>query len=482
MTADTTIRRRAAIRRITSSVMWGFIMILWIALNQSHAQDFKKVVDIIVGMEASLKKELAQEQNQRKSDIESLKAELQALRMLLAGGHVSPAADLSTTQLAARMDSLERRLGLIQPAQDISAIQEKLLGLVTEFKGSLDQFKTAQQTAQKSSAATQPPVQMSGVFFGFFSYTHTGIDGKDFNRFDFDRVYLTSKCQLFEQGKVQLTSDVFRNSATGSYYAGLSVRLKFAYFDYAPATGVSIKIGMIPTHWFGLIDQYWKYRGLAASVADRAGYISSADLGFSVAYALPGKFGELSGYMFNGNGYAAPETNRFKDVAFRLNVSPFPDDPALKQLLVAGHWYKGSNISTTSLALPRDRYGVFLSYGYSFATIGVEYDVRKDALLNPDTLLTGNAFSIFGEIKSPWEEWRNAISLVWRHDILEPDVDKGGDMTRFTILGLAYKLHEKVTLVLDRQWTKAETESLKRNDGTKTDYDDRWLFHMIINF
>lgn len=482
MTTETITRGFARTRTAAIAAFQAFVLFFFIAFDQTQAQDFKKVVDIIVGMEAALKKELAQEQNQRKTDIESLKAEVQALRALLAGGQAPPAAGSSMAPLAARMDSLEQRLALIQPAQDMSAIQEKLLSLVTEFKGSLDQYKTAQQATQKSSVAAQPPVQMSGVFFGLFSYTHSGIEGKDFNRFDFDRVYLTAKSQLFDQGKVQLTTDIYRNSATGSYYAGLSLRLKFAYFDYAPTSAVSIKIGMIPTHWFGLIDQYWKYRGLAASVGDRSGYLSSADLGLSIAYALPGKFGELSGYIFNGTGYAAPETNRFKDVALRLTVSPFPDDPALKQLLLAGHWYKGSNISTATLALPRDRYGMFLSYGYSFATIGVEYNVRKDAPVNPDTLFSGNAFSIFGEVKAPWEEWRNSFSLVWRHDVLEPDVDKGGDMTRFTILGLAYKLHEKVTLVLDRQWTKAETESLKRNDGTKTDYDDRWLLHMIINF
>ena len=217
-------------------------------------------------------------------------------------------------------------------------------------------------------------------------------------------------------------------------------------------------------------------------MTDRNGYYPTADIGVSLAYALPGKMGELAGFILNGSGYASPETNRFKDFGLRASFSPFQNDPLLKQLVLAGYLYKGSNLSTKSLALQRDRFGALAAYGYSLATLGVEYSVRRDALSNPDTVTGGNALSLFGEIKAPFEDLKSALSLVWRYDVVEPNDDKGGDMSRFAITGIAYKPNEKLTFVLNRQWTLAETASLKSNDGTKTDRDSRWFIHTIINF
>jgi hypothetical protein len=192
--------------------------------------------------------------------------------------------------------------------------------------------------------------------------------------------------------------------------------------------------------------------------------------------------GDISGFMLNGSGYTSAETNRFKDFALRVSVSPFVDDPLLQPLTIAGYAYKGSNAGKTGLALQRDRFGALISYAYNIASIGVEYDVRKDAPSNPDTTLSGNGLSIFGEIKAPVEELRSKLSLVWRFDVYEPNVDKGADMQRYNILGLAYKPHERLTFVLNKQWTKAESAVLVRTDNTKTTYDGRWFLNAIVNF
>lgn len=326
-------------------------------------------------------------------------------------------------------------------------------------------------------------VQVGGQAFLYYTYTTKGIDGNDFNKFDFERMYINVKADVFSEGKFVYTSDVFRNAATGSYYSGLAMRVKYAYFDYAPVKNLSLKIGMIPTSWIGFVDSYWKYRALASTPADRYGYFASSDLGFSASYALPNKIGEISGYIFNGGGYAAAETNRFKDFSARLNLAPFQDNAVLKGLTVAGFYYKGSNLSSTATSADKNRYGAFIGYSYNILSVNGEYIAKEDAsLTNNDSLSKGNVVAFFGEIKAPFESLKNKLSLVWRYDIIEPNIDKGGDMYRLGIIGAAYKLNDRVTFVLDHQFQNAETSSFKRADGVKIDADKKWFLHTIVNF
>lgn len=331
--------------------------------------------------------------------------------------------------------------------------------------------------------ANASSASVGGQVFSYFSYTaNNGIEGRDVNRFDFERLYLTVKGAAFNNVKYQMTTDIFRNAAAGSYYSGLSVRLKFAYLDYAPTPSVSIKAGMIAGPWTGFIDGYWKYRGISPSFVDRNGYYASADLGLSAQYQLPSGFGDVSAFILNGSGYAAPEANRFKDVAARITLSPFQGIPVAKNLTLAGYGYKGANQSVTGRALQRDRAGVLAGYADAYVSAYAEADRRWDAPSHPDTVVTGNGLSFFGEIKAPFESIRNTVALVLRYDIAEPNISKGGDMTRFAIVGLSYRISEKCQFVLDRQVQQAETATLKRADNTKTDRDERWMLHALLTF
>ena len=460
------------------------LVVCGIGVQNAPGQDFKKVIEIVGDLEMSLKKMIEQEQDQRKTDVANLKSEVQELRVTLAGhsGKDSSKSLSASPDLRVKVEALEHRVAEMHNSPDLSGVAEKLSSLLAELRKSIDESKVVQSNAPKASAANQQSVQMSGQAFAYYAYTTTGVEGSNFNRFDLDRVYLTAKSQIFDDAKVQLTTDIYRNSAAGTYYAGLSVRLKLAYVDYAPWKPLSIKFGMIPSIWPGFVDGLWKYRGIAPTITDKNSYFSSADLGASVTYTLPDKLGEVAGFMLNGNGYTAPESNRFKDFGLRAVLLPFQDDPLLKQITLGGYGYKGSNISSASTALQRDRYGLLLGYSYSIAAINAEYSIRKEAPSNPDTVLTGDALSFFGEVKVPIAVFSNTVSVVWRYDILEPNADKGGDVNRFSIVGLTFKPHEKLTIVLDRQWMKAETASIKFNDGTKSDYDGKWFLHTIFNF
>jgi len=457
------------------------VLIVSCASSQyAPGQDFKKVVDIIVDIEASMKKMVDAEQSERKSQITDLKKEIADLRTSVTAETQSEQGSKSLKEIQERLTTLEKKSIENSTSSNPSVFVGQLSTLITELKQTIEDGRKAALAASAYQGLSS--VQITGQMFSFYSYTLAGIEGDNFNRFDLDRLYLTARGQIFEGAKLQLTSDLYRNSAAGSYYSGLSLRIKFAMLDYAVTPSLTIKAGMIPTVWPGFVDGIWKYRGVQTSVTDRQTYFPTADLGASVTYLTPDKRYEVAGFVLNGSGYTSPENNRFKDFAVRISASPFNDTPLLKPLLVAGYIYKGANASSSGLALQRDRVGGLVSYSYSGLSAGAEYDVRKDAPSNPDTTMSGNAVSVFGEFSAPFEELKNTLSLIWRYDLVDPDNRKGGDMNRLLILGIAYKVNERFIIVLDNQSLYAETKTIKRNDGTKTDYDGKILVNVILNF
>ena len=455
-----------------------------------YSQNFAKVIEIVGNLEDSMTVRFANEANVRSSEIAAIKTDLAVIKKMLMNSDQSNGSDLLNRAASESQSILERLAALERNTRDtntlayVTRLSQHLDQLIGELNKVIDAEK---KDAQKPASSS--PIQISGIMFSYFVYSTEGKEGKDFNRFDLDRLYLTAKGQVFDGGKIQVTTDLFRgtsyrqpDSIAKMYYGGFAVRLKFAFMDFAPYNFLSIKFGLIPTVWPSFVDGVWKYRGISGSVSDLQAYYPTADVGVSVSYALPGKMGDVSGFIMNGSGFTSAETNRYKDFAVRANVYPFVDDPLLKPLLLAAYMLKGSMMNTKSSALPRDRYGALVSYSYSVASATVEYNSRQDAAKYADTLVDGSALSFFGEVKAPLDEWKNKVSLLWRYDIVEPNDKKGGDVTRLKILGLIYKPVDKLVFAIDRQWIDAETKSMKQFDNILISKDNRWFFHVIVNF
>ena len=329
-----------------------------------------------------------------------------------------------------------------------------------------------------AQAQNSIPITFGGSFFGNYSYTVQGIEGKDFNKFDVERMYLTAKSQISENWKFQMTTDIYRNSAAGTYYSGLAVRLKFAFADFTPWASLSIKAGMIPGPWNGAVETYWKFRGVAPTANDKYGYVQTADLGLSVTYSLPNKYGEIAGYIFNGDSFTAPESNKYKDLVLRASLVPFPGISELKTLTVGGYTFLGKN---GAAGLKKQRFGGMVGYSYNVVLVGAEYDSRTDGVVNA-TDVSGNVFSLFTEIKFPIAELESKFSLLFRYDSCDPNDSKDNDKINFFIAGLAWKVNEKVSFVLDRQVLMTDSKTMKSTAGTFLDVDEKWFVHTILSF
>lgn len=325
----------------------------------------------------------------------------------------------------------------------------------------------------------QKSITVSGQIFGAFSYSSWGTNGKDANKFDLDRSYITVRGKIAEAWSAQLTTDLYRGSDTNTYYKGLGVRMKFAYLDYSPGMW-SFKFGLIPGPFHAVEEFAWKYRGIAQTPTDRYGHFSTADLGISATYKLPAQYGEVAAALYNGKGYTNPETDKYKDIAFRAILNPAPQEPLLKSLQISGFAYLGYENGKKYSGLPKNRYGVLAYYAYDIASIGIEYASRVDAPLHPDTTVTGAFFSVVGEIKSPWEIF-SEFSLLWRYDAIDPNTSANKDGYDFAVVGIVYKPNTKVTFSLDYQGTFAESKTLKKSSGGFVDYDARYYLHMIVN-
>lgn len=360
----------------------------------------------------------------------------------------------------------------------------------------------------------------------------------NFNQFDIERLYLNVNVALSASTKFRATTDVYRNAAypptagtsyivrdtfnrpvtitvppAGAFYSGLAIRLKYGYFDWAPTDDLSFRMGLQQTPWFDFAEQVWKYRGVQQTAGDKNKFMSSADLGFSANYNLPSHYGSLTAYLFNGNGYTAPEFNRFKDVAVRLQIVPLPDNEDLKGLKVTFMDYMG----TKSLAdqtiqstypIKNNNLGLMLSYQGDMFSVGAEYLTNSTGVAKSgsvlDTTNTANVISIYGSVKAPGD-LKEYWELFARMDMYTPtgaDVSNVTDVlpvtapsvaatsanvkNTFIIAGLAYKPSSKLTFALDYQGTSFGKMIAKVYNGTATApasaSDSRIFIHGIVNF
>ena len=298
--------------------------------------------------------------------------------------------------------------------------------------------------AQTAPQPTFPQLEFSGVMFGNFQY-RTDNRAKNFNKFDIERVYLNFRVALNERTRIRATTDIYQqqNSPQDAYYLGWAVRFKYAFVQYdyyqSPNLNARATFGMAQTLIIDYDEQYWA-RWISTDPIERAGLMSSSDLGVVTSVALPNRWGELYATYMNGPGYQSREMDRFKDPAARLAITPFgrSKTPLLSTLAIVPWAYKGTvasrfvnggvgQVGAVGSGLDRDRWGIFVGARDPRLTLGAHYagfrgegENGNNTLASPRVVFdtTGQLLSVYGLAKplvlldTAW----NKLGIVGRYD------------------------------------------------------------------
>jgi hypothetical protein len=337
----------------------------------------------------------------------------------------------------------------------------------------------APDTAKPAAPAT-PAFNFSGVLYANFQYRGDQGPAKSTNKFDVERAYLTFRVPAGDRASVRITADVFQQTTTGSdaFYRGWVVRAKYAYLQYDFLRGASwngwVRGGLLQTIVIEHVETFWP-RWISQSPFERAGFFSSADGGISGLVTLPNKWGEIYTTITNGPGYTSRETDRFKDYAARISLTPFgaSDSNLLRNLALTAWTYRGAiassfvaggagQIGPIGSSLPRNRSGIFIGLRDPRITIGADYATRKDGsetgantVLSPRVasdstgrLISG--FTILRPFQIMSEKSTIPLGLIGRWDRFKPNRETA-PYSNVVIAGLIWDLNKRASLALDYQ-------------------------------
>lgn len=351
--------------------------------------------------------------------------------------------------------------------------------------------------------ATAPALDFSGILYA--NYQYRGGPGlvKSSNKFDVERVYLTFRLPAGDRASIRVTTDVFQQATPGNdaYYRGWTIRAKYAYLQYnylnGPEWRANARLGLLQTVFIEHDEQFWP-RWISQSPTERAGYFPSADAGISSTVSIPKKLGDVYVTVTNGPGYTSRETDRFKDYAARLTLTPWAQNTAsaLKAVALTGWVYKGAIASRfvdggpgqsgrTGSALQRDRWGVHvgnlnprLTFGAQYASRIEEGETGNNTAASPRAVIdsTGTLISGYALVR-PFKSSGtkpHPLSLLARYDRVTVNTDTD-DKYEVIIGGVIWDLNSRVSMSLDYQ----ENNPIK---GAPITAGRIWFAHFVARF
>ncbi|HJQ09732.1 MAG TPA: hypothetical protein VJ840_01755 [Gemmatimonadaceae bacterium] len=367
-----------------------------------------------------------------------------------------------------------------------------------------DTTKPASPPPAQTPATAPVPVDFSGVIYANFQYRGDAGAAKSFNKFDVERAYLTFRMPAGDRASIRITADVFQQQTTpnDAFYRGWVIRAKYAYLQYdlikSPSWNANIRGGLLHNVVIDHMEQFWP-RWLSQTPVERNGWFSSSDAGIATTVSFPKKLGEFYTTVVNGPGYTSRETDRFKDYAARLTLTPLSswENKVLKTFALTGYTYIGAvassfvaggagQIGPVGSSLPRTRAGAFAGVRDPRFSAGFEWDTRKDAretgantLASPAVEVdsTGRLLAGFALIK-PFQLMNDKstipLGLVGRWDRFKPNTDLDGYIN-IIIAGLTWDLNKKAALALDYQ-------EQTPHDGAVITPTKTYFLHLVANF
>ena len=387
----------------------------------------------------------------------------------------------------------------------IIALGALVLPLAMSAQQPADTTRPAPPPPAPPPAAVSIPVDFSGVLYANFQYRGDAGPAKASNKFDLERAYLTFKMPAGDRASIRITADVFQQTTTpnDAFYRGWVIRAKYAYLQYDYLKSVAgwnglARAGLLHNVVIDHIESFWP-RWISQTPVERAGFFASSDAGVATQLTFPNKFGEIYATIVNGPGYTSRETDRFKDFAARLSLTPFgsSDNKVLKTFALSGWTYIGAvassfaaggvgQVGPVGVSLPRTRSGVFAGLRDPRLSAGAEWDTRKDAketgantIVSPRAEVdsTGRLLAGFAAIK-PFQLMNNQstfpLGIVARWDRFKPNTGTDGYINT-VIGGLTWDLNKKTALSVDYQEVTPHSGAIAA--ATKT-----YFLHLVANF
>jgi len=339
--------------------------------------------------------------------------------------------------------------------------------------------------------ASGTPLKLSGVLYLDWQNGGTKAQRAQ-NKFDLTRAYLNFVMPAGDNVTIRVTTDVLQNTAAGTYYTGWTARLKYAFMEWSawkdqgtnPAA-LTFRFGLTQTPEIDMMESFWQ-RGITNTPIDYLGFVPSSDIGAVAILTLPGKQGQIYAGVYNGSGYGAAETNRFKAVSARLSWTPLATtkEAGIFQTLQLSPYYyhddNTNNFNATGPGLEKDRWGFHVGIKDPRLIAVAEYDSRTDgsnsATVSNITTTTGAVSSAFTIVRPlAWinNTKTNPWSLVLRADQYKPN-NSVALYQRFLIGGIGYDISQKATVYADFQ-------DLEGHNGSTAD-SKAFYFHFVIGF
>ena len=238
--------------------------------------------------------------------------------------------------------------------------------------------------------------------------------------------------QLSKNVRFRLTPDIRR--ATDSTLAGTLVfRVKYAFLelDNVKSERSWVRFGAHQTPWLDFEESINRYRVQGMMFSEREGLIpGSSD--FGVGYFTPlGKYVDLQTGVYNGEGYAQTDVNKYKSAQARLTLRPFAGRGVANGFRLSGFYNAGWYAANR----PRNLGIVMGSFEHTNLVATLQY---LKATENPNAVaprdVDRNGVSGFVEIRQGPKGW----AALARVDHLDPDESLASNSQRRVIAGGAY--------------------------------------------
>ena len=274
------------------------------------------------------------------------------------------------------------------------------------------------------------------VRVGVLSYVQydAELENRDgYNVFDLTRGYININGQLAQNVRFRVTPDIRRATSDSTLAGSLVFRLKYAFveLDNVKAARSWIRFGAHQTPWLDFEEGINRYRVQGTMFSERENLIpGSSD--FGVGYFTPiGKYIDIQAGVYNGEGYAQTDANKYKSAQGRLTLRPFSGRGIANGFRLSGFY----NAGWYAADRPR-RLGIVMGsfeHTHLIATLQYLKATENPSVTAPRDIRRSGS-SGFVEVRQGLQGWAGLA----RVDYLDPDRTLDNNSQRRVIAGGAY--------------------------------------------